>query len=256
MTDSLISPSAPETSTAEAPVTPVVETPVTEAPVTEAPVEEVTSEEIKTDQPLFAGKYKTLEDFETGHKELVQKLTEKRPEAPEEYKFDFSGHETLSKQDINIGEDPLFKEMLPMFKELNMSQDSVNKVVTKFLEQEMLNVPDMGDELAKLGPRGSETVKRVESFVGKNLDENEQVMARELATTAAGVKLLDKFAAMVSERPIPTEANFSPEKTQTELMSEAMRIRDTTPNFEVDTKAQAIYEQLMDKAVKLQLGVQ
>jgi hypothetical protein len=209
----------------------------------------------KTEEYLYAGKYKSAEDLEAGYKELYGKFTAKTPEAPDEYKFDFTENEALKSVEINLDDDPTYQKMVPLFKELNLSQDQANALVETYLESSMEGITDIGEELKKLGPNANDIVTRANAFVAKYLSPEEQGIAEQLGQTAEGVQFLEKMAKMRGEADIPVDAQaFAPKQTYQELMAEAVALRKGNPNFDIDRPAQAKYEQMMDAAVKLQTG--
>lgn len=205
---------------------------------------------------LYAGKYKSAEDLEKGYKEVVQKLTEKRPSAPEEYKFDFSEHETLKSQEINLGEDETFQKMEPVFKELNLTQEQADKLVSVYLESTFAGVPDIGEEMKKLGGNANDIINKVNSFVAKEMPEQFRPLAEHLGSTALGVQFVEWMQnGMMRDNTIPTDAEaYAPKQSYQELMAEASAFRKSNPNFDIDVKAQQRYEKMMDTAVKMQIG--
>lgn len=229
--------------------------PVSETP-TEAPAEAEQDEAPASDDSyMYAGKYKSIEELEKGYKEVVQKLTEKTPSAPEEYEFNFSENEALKHVNIDLENDPTYAKMVPLFKELNLTQDQASAIFNTYLESEFGDMPDPGNEMMKLGPKANDIIKRVSGFVERNFNEVEQGIAQQIGATAEGVQFLDKIAMMRGEQPIPTNAqDFAPRKTHQQLLAEAVALRQSAPNFDIDKQAQAKYEALMDEAVKRQLG--
>lgn len=204
---------------------------------------------------MYAGKFKSAEELEKGYKELVQKLTEKRPEAPEEYKFDFSENDNLKNLEIDLDDDPTYQKMVPLFKELNLTQEQAGLLVNTYLESAYEAVPDLGDEMKKLGPQANEILEKANAFVAQHLTPEEQEMAKVIGQTAEGVKFLEKMAKMRGEQRLPTDAEaYAAPKPWQEIQAEAIKLRKSTPNFDIDKKAQARYEALMDQAVKIQVG--
>lgn len=205
----------------------------------------------------YAGKYESLEAFEKGHKELVQKLTEQKPSAPEEYAFDFSENESLKDVKIEGSEDPFLADMLSTFKDANVTQDQANKIIESYYSKSLENKVDTEAELKKLGSEADEVIKSATNFVRDNFEESEQKILEAVASSAEGVKLLQKLSNMNKSQSIPTNAEtvINTQSAQ-ELMDEAKSYRESNPNFNVDRTAQAHYETLMDRAVKIQLKEQ
>ena len=205
---------------------------------------------------LYAGKYKTMEDFEKGHKELVQKLREKAPAAPEDYTFDFSEDEDLKPhalilEELNVKEDPRFEIMNDVFKKHNLSQDVVNDIVKAQLLHDINSMPDLEEEANSLGEEKDIILAHAQTFVNKHLNEEEIEIAVDLGKTAAGVKLLYKMSKLAGEKNIPQGVNVGVAgPTSKELYAEAFAYKAGHPRFEFDTNAQARYETLLESAVK------
>lgn len=214
---------------------------------------EVTPEKV---DHLYAGKYKTAEDLEKGYKEVVQKLTEKRPGAPEEYKFDFSESETLKNVEMSLDNDPTYQKMIPLFKELNLTQEQAQAIVGTYMETAYEGIPDIGEEMKKLGPNANEIITKVNNFVAKQVPEKFRPLVEQAGSTAVGVEFVEWVQnGMMRDNSIPTDAEaYAPRKSYQDLMAEATAMRKSNPNFDIDKKAQARYEQMMDEAVKLQVG--
>jgi len=222
-----------------------------------APVEGAEAGEGKDDGYKYANKFGSVDELEKGYKELTQKLREKLPEAPEEYKLDLGEIEGLAdfkeKLDgLDISEDPMFKAALPAFKKHNLSQDAVNDIIADVLKSDIEGAVDKEAELAKLGDDGDKILSEVARFNAK-LPEEEQAFINSIATTAEGVKFAHKLIGLMGEKPVPTEEANAPELDPNEILNEAAKLKRETPNFDLNTKAQARYEALMTEASKIQL---
>lgn len=239
-----------------------------EAPAENEASEEGNSEQIFEERPesddsedkLLAGKYKTVEDLEAGYKELSSKLREKQPEAPEEYNFNFSESETfkdLADNDnlnLDLSDDPLLKAVEPVFKEHGISQEAAEKLVRIYVDEELESTPDPKKEMEKLGSDAEKITENVGRFVAKNFGEDEHSVLEDFASTAKGVKILDKISKMVGEKNIPAEADPAPRRTPDELMQEAEKIRKDSRDFSWDTAAKRRYDEIMTEAAKRELS--
>lgn len=218
--------------------------------------QEEETDEKKEEGYLYAGKYKTVEDFEKGHKELVQKLREKTPEAPEDYSFDFSEDEDLKPhalllEDLDVKEDPRFEAMDVVFKKHSLTQEAVNDIVKAQLLYDISSMPDLEAEANSLGEEKDIMLAHAQTFVNKHLTGDEAEIAVDLGKSAAGVKLLYKMSKLAGEKSIPQNTgNVVAGPSSKELFAEAFKCRAENPKFEVDSTAQARYESLLESAIR------
>lgn len=224
-----------------------------EAPVQEEEAPAQGEEAPKEEEELIFGKYKTMEDAEKGFKELTSKLREKTPEAPEEYNLNFSDSENFKDVEglnLDLSEDPVAKSVAAAAKEANVPQEALDKIVNAYIEAELDDVPDRGDELAKLGGDKDQVIKKASTFVRQNFDENEQSLLEGLAETADGVKLLSKLSEMNMSKSIPAEASESFENPD-ELRSQAKELKKNASGNLVGAELKK-YEALRDKAIRME----
>lgn len=209
------------------------------------------------DEIKYAGKYGSVEDLEKGYKELVQKLTEKNPKAPEKYTFDFTEDEDL--KDLTEGydfeSDPLFSRMSLIMKEKNISQDTANALIREYLMFEKESIPDVGEEQKKLGHDGQRMISEVEDFVSRNYSAEEQDIARQIASTAEGVKFLHKTAQLGASKSIPTSSESTNNTTQTsrDLFEKANEIRRELQTNPYSKELERQYNEVFEKATALKL---
>lgn len=207
--------------------------------------------------PLIFGKYKDMTEAEKGHKELVQKLTEKRPGAPENYDFNYTENETFKEFktipdfDLNLAEDPMVKALAPVFKEHNLPQDAVNDLVKAYLDTEMASTQDPGDIKQALGTDADIIIKEANLFVAKNLNTEEQGIATQLGSSLEGIKFLHKMAQLSRSRNIPTEGEYDFESAD-DLLKQADEIFKKH-NGNPQGPALREYEELTTKAARKQL---
>ena len=238
------------------------ETPTEEAPTNEeSPTVETIETETATEDPLESeelifGKYKDMDAAQSAFKTLESEngrlRREKQPTAPDEYSFDFSEDEDLKDiySDYNFSEDPILKDMLPVFKEANITEDQAKAIVRGFGLHQKSNMVDFDAEVAKI-EGGLETVSAVENYVQKNFTTSEQEVVASWLTTAEGLSI---FKKMTMDKPnsIPTSnANVSSESSA-ELISKAMEIKKSNDLIS-NTTARDAYEKLMNKAVEMQM---
>lgn len=217
---------------------------------------EATTEESSTVEELIFGKYKDIEAAQSAFKTLESEngrlRREKKPEAPDEYSFDFSTDESLAEvmKDVNLAEDPLMKELSPVMKEAGITQEQAEALVKAKLNFDKSMLPDVDGEIAKLGAEGPQVLAQVETFVQKNYTPDDQAILANIATSAEGV-LFIKNNLMVSKKMPGEDVNTTTESSA-DLLSKAAELK-SADNFNYDTNAIARYDALMDQASKLQL---
>lgn len=212
-------------------------------------------------ETLYAGKYKSVDELVKGYgesskyiRDLTSKVKEyeaKIPKAPEEYKFDFSNSEI---KDIAVDpESQELKNMLPVFKELNLSNDQAQKIVETYIKTLSANVPSPEDIKRVLGPDAEIKIGRLQTFTG-NLPAKDQEIMKSLTETPEGVDFLYRYLLNDNtSQSIPSNIGNGSiaGKTSKELYDEAFAYRDSKKEtFDMDSAAKQHYENLMLKASK------
>jgi len=232
----------------------------------EGQTQENTAQDAETHSPefederkgeLYAGKYKSVDDLEKGYKEAVQKLTEKQPQAPEEYNFDFTDDEDLKEfshlePNLALNDDPLVQEIAPVLKKHNISQEAASDIAKAYLKTELSSAGDPGEEMKKLGDQGQEIIKEVNTFVGKNFSQEEQQVAEQIGQSAEGVKFLHKLSQMAREKNIPTDATGESFESAGDFIEKAGDLKKKHGG-NLYGEAAREYEKLMDKAAQISM---
>ena len=207
-------------------------------------------------QPLFAGKYKTPEELEKGYNEsgkyirdLTTKLKDyetKIPKAPEAYQFDFSANEEL--KSFNVAEDEQLKSMMPVFKELGLSQDQASKLVENFLKTSITPAPTAEDFKKVLGADAEIKIGRLQ-VLNSSLPEKDQQIFQSLVGDPQTVDFLYRYILPKNEDssvPVAPTNNFSSGESSTALYQKAYDFKDKAgSSFALDISAQKEYERLM-----------
>jgi len=166
-----------------------------------------------TTPELYAGKYKSVEDLEKGYREStkygrdlndkVKNLESSIPVAPKNYEFNFKEIEGLENVELT-NEDPDIAAMLPVFKELNLTNDQANKLVQAHLKNitTLAESPEQIKE--KLGINADVVVTKLQEFTSK-LPEQDQLVMQALSDTSAGVDFLYRHL-IGGELPTPGPA--------------------------------------------------
>lgn len=215
-------------------------------------------------ETLFAGKYKTLEEFEKGHKELEKAYRSKAPEVPDEYNIDLTTDETLIEEfgedmvnEFNPAEDPRFEQMKDVFKEAGLTQDQVSALVKAQIRFDASIAPDLEAEARALGDQRDIMIANANHFVQKHLNAEEQEIAKTLGQSAAGVKFLHKLSQMTGEKPVPAKVdNIDAGPTSAELKAQAFDFKASVDNFDTNRAAQAKYDAMLTSALKKETAEQ
>jgi len=154
----------------------------------------------ETNEPavLLAGKYKSVQDLEKGYKEStkysrdlsskVKDLESAIPKAPDAYEFNFKEVEGLEDVEISA-EDPDMVAMLPVFKELNLTNEQASKLVQAHL-QNMASLAETPDQIKeKLGSNADVITTKLQEYTNTLPSEDQQIM-QSLTDTAAGTDFL------------------------------------------------------------------
>jgi hypothetical protein len=218
----------------------------------------------ETQQALLAGKYKTTEDLVKGYNEsgkyirdLTTKLKDyetKIPKAPEEYMFDFSAVEEL--KDFNPAEDLQLKSMLPVFKELNLSQEQVSKLVENFVKTSSEPAITAEDFKKVLGADAEVKIGRLQIF-NQNLPKEDQQILESLAGDPHALDFLYRYMLpRGEENSIPVAAGMGGDTSESSKMlyEKAFAYREKLgKDFDIDSKAKQEYTKMMENAARKQI---
>jgi hypothetical protein len=217
----------------------------------EAPSTPEQSFEDGGDTYKYAGKYESVEALEQGYKEAVQKMTQKIPQAPEAYELQLNEELAARLPSELTMDDPMLEHMIPVLKNVGVTQEGFNAIVENYLEGELSGLPDPDAEMNALGGEANELLTKAEAFVNK-FPEAEADVLMGLSTTADGVRTLAKLQDMMSSQDIPTREVEAVQVDPQDLYSQASQIKNNTPNFEANTDAIKRYEKLMMDAIRLE----
>jgi hypothetical protein len=150
--------------------------------------------EVKYD--FLKPKFKTIEDQARAYIPL-EKMMGSFTGAPDMYTPD----------NPILAEDNTYQEMSLVAKELNMSNEAFNKIASKYLEItsknneefDKQNAQSQQAEINKLGEDGSKIIASVNTWLTNNFEEQDILQAKQLATTADGVKLLAKMKDLATK---------------------------------------------------------
>lgn len=207
---------------------------------------------------LYAGKYQTIAEFENGHKELMQKYTEKNPEAPEEYQVDLSQSENEALRGFEVtNDDPLISALTPILQKHRVTQEAFNDMAETFYSV-MAGVEVSTDDIvAELGDDGPQIVEELNQFVeSSDSMKGFQNVAVELGRSVEGLNLLRYVSQLEAKvktaSSVPTDIGNTNvvRKSGQELEQEAINFKAGIANFDTNRAAQTRYDDMMDKAMQ------
>ncbi len=140
-------------------------------------------------------KYKTVAEQAKAQRELEKKLG------------GFTGAPEQYQPADGIEADELYTKVSSVAKELNMSNDAFNKLVSVYAEhnaklQEISKAEIDAHritEMQKLGVNAQDTIKNVQTWVANNFSTEEQVLFNEFAVSADAIKVLAKLKDMTGK---------------------------------------------------------
>lgn len=205
--------------------------------------QENTQPKTDTPQSLLAGKYKSVEALEEGYKNLSTKLREQKTttDLPESY----TAPEELGLTFDTDG----FNHMQSAFKEAGLNQEQVDKLLGAYATIAPQSV-NLDAEKAALGDGADARLAKLGQFIGRHFSDDEQAELDILASTAGGVKVLEKLMTMSGEKPVPADSASAAEGVA-DLRQKAMAML-SEKDFRHNTDKQQAYNQLWAKIAKQQ----
>lgn len=189
---------------------------------------------------LLAGKYHSVDALEQGYRELSKQLRD-RPAAAVEIPENYELPEGAVDED-------LFGHMQGAFRAAGLSQQQVAALAEAFVGYESGLRIDPDAEKQALGADADMVLGRVSAFAQRHFHGAELEEVQSLATTAAGVRVLDKLARLAGEKAVPTEAAAT--STAEHLKARAMRLMKE-PDFRYNRGKQQEYDRLWSDIVSM-----
>lgn len=132
------------------------------------------------------------EDYENQRKSSVPESYEVRlPEVPE---------------DVEITVDPeqeLVKSWQQICKDNGLSQEVFDQGVAAFVNNEIAGLPNLQEEMSKLGDNARERIEAADLWSKKYLSTDSYDVIANLASTAEGVKALEEIMSLSRSKPLP-----------------------------------------------------
>ena len=231
---------------------------VSEEPVNEEQVD-VPTEEDSTE--LLAGKYKDVESLVAGHQELSTKIGE-RPEVErdkiiEEYSASLrekvpqeAGLYTFEIPEGMLGEgqavtfddsDPVMQKWKEFAHKKGFTPEEFNEATAMYVENELLNRPDMAAEMKALGENAQARVDRVDMWAAKHLSPEGYASIVDSSTTAGFVSVMEEVMKLSKDITLETgDVKSSGPLTKEELREMQLDPRYRSPRERDDAFVQRV----------------
>jgi len=158
------------------------------------------------DQSWFKkDKYKTVEDQAKAYVELEKKLGEKNElmGAPEDGAYNLTMPEGLAEAGEVAADDPMLKSFIATAKELNLSQKAFDTILHSYIKSEYESIgTSREDEIKMLGDNADRRLDALAKWGEANLDTDTYQEFRMVASTAAGVRVLEATRAAGREHAL------------------------------------------------------
>ncbi|BCV03418.1 MAG: hypothetical protein CM15mV66_500 [uncultured marine virus] len=100
-------------------------------------------------------------------------------------------------------EQELLKEWSNICKDNGLSQDIFNRGVNAFVNNEIAGLPDMQQEMQKLGDNANSRIEAADLWSKKYLTPESYDSLSKLASTAEGVKAIEEIMSLTKTQPLP-----------------------------------------------------
>ena len=137
-------------------------------------------------------------------KQVRQDLEQERlGKVPEEYKITVP--ELPENVDVSVSDD---MEIVQWWKETakqnGLSQEQFDQGVQVFIDNAMATLPNVEEEMHKLGDASKERVEAAELWSKRNLSPEAYSTISSFASTADGVKAIEEIMKLTKDSPMPT----------------------------------------------------
>ena len=159
-----------------------------------------------------------VESLGTSYNSLEKKLGQRTDELTKQIRTDIEQERSAKvpekyeitmpeiPEDVNIEvneEQELLKEWSNICKDNGLSQDIFNRGVNAFVNNEIAGLPDMQQEMQKLGDNANTRVEAADLWSKKYLTPSSYETVSKLASTAEGVKALEEIMALNKSSVMP-----------------------------------------------------
>lgn len=144
----------------------------------------------------------TMEDTEVTEQVEVEQAT-----AEVDYDFDFSAHDIKTGATIDITKDPIYQRMIPVFKEMNLTQEQAQAMLSGYMNQTYGAVDDLVGDDGMIFGKYKDAVAAQEAF--KHLESENGRLRRERQPTAPEQYVYDFSGDEDVSSILPEDFDFS-----------------------------------------------
>ena len=168
---------------------------------------------------------------------------ERMSNVPEEYEIVIPEVPEHINIEVNK-EQELLKEWSNICKDNGLSQDIFNRGVNAFVNNEIAGLPDMQQEMTKLGDNANSRIEAADLWSKKYLTQESYDSISKLASTAEGVKAIEEIMNLTKTQPLPNSNTV----VDAELDETDLRSMMNDPRYYDPAKRDQAY---YDKVTKL-----
>jgi hypothetical protein len=151
---------------------------------------------------------------------------ERKSSIPESYEINVP--EVPEDIEITIDrEQEVFKQWEQICRDNGLSQEVFDKGVAAFVANEVAGLPNLQEEMGKLGDNARERVEAADLWSKKYLSADAYDAIANLASTAEGVKAIEELMGLTKNKPLPTENTV----VDVELQEQDLRSMMADPRY-------------------------
>ena len=106
---------------------------------------------------------------------------------------------------IEVNKDiPLLQWWEETARKKGLSQEEYNDGIKKFVDNQIAALPVLEEEKQQLGENATQRIEAADLWAKKNLSSDAYSAASNLASTAAGVKVIEELMKLTKDAPMPT----------------------------------------------------
>lgn len=185
-------------------------------------------------------KYKKVSDLGKSYTEIEKKLGAFTG-APESY--------DLSSLELD-GDQHLVKEITEVAKDLNMSQEGLNKFLGRIASaQETESQMHLDEQVKKLGKDGERMLNEYNNWVKDHFNAEEQEVAKEWVRSAEDLQVFNKMMAHTHMSKVPTAQTMNMANSFESVQDLRGELTKNIDRFNKDTAYRKDWQSRMERAV-------
>jgi len=189
--------------------------------------EQKTNGELKSQRPEYVSEKfwnadtneVNLEDLASSYNSLEKKLGSRTEELSKQIREDIEQERIANTPkeyelfqpeipegvSIEVNKDiPLLQWWEETARKKGLSQEEYNDGIKKFVDNQIAALPVLEEEKQQLGENATQRIEAADLWAKKNLSSDAYSAASNLASTAAGVKVIEELMKLTKDAPMPT----------------------------------------------------